>query len=255
MRRWLEHPLTRGLDLDDPRTTAARRAVIAGKPLLREIYVDWYRALAAALPPPPGAVVELGSGAGFLQRFVPGLLRSEVFWCPWVDLALDAQALPFADGSLRGVLMTNVLHHVPEPVRFLTSAAAAVRPGGVVAMVEPWNTPAARWVYRRLHHEPFDPAAAAWRGPGRGPLTGANGALPWILFERDRERFLREHPQWRLRACEPLMPLRYLVSGGVSLRSLAPAATAPLWRGIEAAVRPWRHRLGMFALVVLERRA
>ncbi|HYX24549.1 MAG TPA: hypothetical protein VFC23_10395 [Thermoanaerobaculia bacterium] len=120
-------------------------------------------------------------------------------------------------------------------------------------MVEPWVTPWARWVYTRLHHEPFAPDAPEWEGPGGGPLTGANGALPWILFSRDRERFEREHPEWRLRRIEPLMPFRYLVSGGISLRSLMPAWTFPLWRGLERALHPLRHRLAMFALVVLER--
>jgi SAM-dependent methyltransferase len=254
LRRALEHHLTRGLDLDDPRTTAARREVLAGKPMLRAVYEEWYAALAAAVPPPPGRVLELGAGAGFLDRFLPGALRSEVFWCPWTDLALDGQALPFADGALRAVVMTNVLHHLPEPSRFLSSAAAAVRPGGVIAMVEPWNTAWSRFVYRRLHHEPFEPGASGWSGPGGGPLSGANGALPWILFARDRERLLAQHPEWELRRCEPLMPLRYLVAGGMSLRSVAPAASAPLWRGIERALRPWRHRLGMFAVVVLARR-
>jgi hypothetical protein len=38
------------------------------------------------------------------------------------------------------------------------------------------------------------------------------------------------------------------------LRALAPAFSGPLWRALEAMLRPWRHRLGMFALVVLERR-
>ena len=255
LRRWLEHPLTRGLDLDDPRTTAVRRRVLAEKAFLRAVYLDWYRLLAAEVPPPPGAALELGAGAGFLDRVLPGILRSEVFWCPWTDLALDGQRLPFADGSLRAVLMTNVLHHVPEPGRFLESAAHAVRPGGVIAMIEPWNTAWSRFVHRRLHHERFEPDAPGWTGPGGGPLSGANGALPWILFSRDRERFLAAHPQWELRRCEPLMPLRYLVSGGVSLRSLAPGFSTPLWRGVERALRPWRGTLGMFALLVLARRS
>ncbi len=253
LRRWLAHPLTRELDLDDPRTTGERRRILASKPLLREIYEEWYAALAAAVPAGDGAVLELGSGAGFLKERLPGLLSSEYFWCPWTDLALDGQRLPFAAGSLRAVVMTNVLHHLPEPARFLAEAARCVRPGGVVAMVEPWNTPWARWVYRRLHHEPFDPAAG-WETAGGGPLTGANGALPWILFERDRERLAREHPQWRVVRVEPTMPFRYLLSGGVSLRALVPAFTAPAWRLFERALAGQRRRLGMFAHVVLERR-
>jgi SAM-dependent methyltransferase len=252
--RWLEHPLTRGLDIDDPRTTAIRRHIVRTKPVLRDVYRDWYVRLVAALPPRPGAVLELGAGGGFLDEVLPGVVRSEVFPVPGVDATLDALALPFAAQSLRGIVMTNVLHHLPRPAAFLDEAARCVRAGGVVAMVEPWNTPWSRLVYRHLHHEPFEPESARWEAAGEGPLSRANGALPWILFARDRERLRAEHPQWELRTVEPFMPLRYLASGGVSHRDLVPAFTIPLWRGVESALRPLRAQLAMFATVVLERR-
>jgi len=50
LKRWLEHPLTRGLDLDDPRTTYLRRQILATKPFLRRIYEEWYAAIARSLP-------------------------------------------------------------------------------------------------------------------------------------------------------------------------------------------------------------
>jgi SAM-dependent methyltransferase len=253
LKRWLEHPLTRGLDLDDPRTTHLRRRILAEKPFLRKIYEEWYARIAASLPPEPGRVLELGAGAGFLADFVPGLLRSEVFYTPGIDAVLDGLTLPFATGSLRGIAMTNVLHHLPHPLRFFAEAARCVRPGGVVTMIEPWVTPWSKLVYTRLHHEPFDPGSPDWELTGGGPLSGANGALPWILFARDRERFEREAPAWAIRSITPLMPFRYLVSGGISLRGLMPAASHPLWRGLERALDPWLDRLAMFAHVVLER--
>lgn len=255
LKHLLEHPLTRGLDIDDPRTTHLRRRILREKRFLRRIYEEWYGMLAASLPPGPGPVLELGAGAGFLADFVPGTVRSEVFYCPGIDAVLDGLDLPFKAGSLRGIAMTNVLHHLPRPVRFFAEAARCVHPGGVVAMIEPWVSPWSRVVYTRLHHEPFDPGSREWEIRQGGPLSGANGALPWILFVRDRERFEREAPGWRLRSIEPLMPFRYLVSGGISLRSLAPAASFPLWRGFERALRPFRGRLAMFAHVVLERRS
>ena len=36
LARLLTHPLTRGLDLDEPATTALRRRLVAEKPFLRE---------------------------------------------------------------------------------------------------------------------------------------------------------------------------------------------------------------------------
>ncbi len=252
LRNALALPETAGLDLDAPELTARRRAVIRGKPFLRRIYLEWYAALLGALPP-DGRILEIGSGGGFLQELRPGLLTSDILPVPGLDVVLDARHLPFPQGALDGVAMVNVLHHIPDPSAFFDEAARCVRPGGAVAMLEPWVTPWSRLVYTRLHHEPFAPQAAEWRLSGQGALSDANGALPWILFQRDRARFENRHPQWRIRILRPCMPFRYLLSGGVSMRALAPAGSFALWRALEDLLSPWMNLLGMFALIVLER--
>jgi len=253
LKTWLAHPLTRGLDIDDPRTTHLREQIIQEKIFLKRIYQEWYQALARALPPGQGAVLELGSGGGFLREFAPNLISSEFFYCPNVRAVVDGLHLPFAGKSLRGIVMTNVLHHLPQPRLFFTEATRCVRPGGVVAMIEPWVTPWSRFVYSRLHHEPFEPEASSWELPTSGPLSGANDALPWIIFARDRLKFGQEFPQWQSELIKPAMPFRYLLSGGVSLRSLAPGWSFDLWRSLENALERWNGHLAMFAQIVLRR--
>jgi SAM-dependent methyltransferase len=254
LRNRLAHPLARGRDLDDPSTTALRRRIIAEKPPLADIYREWYAWLNRQLPSGHGRVLELGSGAGSMRDAVPGVITSDIFAVPGIDLMLDAQRLPFADGSLRGIVMTNVLHHVPDLRLFFREARRCVRPGGVVAMIEPWRTPWSSFVYRRLHHEPFAADARDWTVGGDGPLSDANGALPWIVFSRDRQQFEREFPEWRISRVEPLMPLRYLLSGGVSLRSLVPAWTFGAWKRVDRFLERWPARFAMFAGIALEKR-
>jgi SAM-dependent methyltransferase len=129
-------------------------------------------------------------GVGIRGRVSCGLcselITSEVFSCPGVDVVLSALDLPFAVETVRGIVMIDVLHHLPKPRPLSGEAARCVRPGGVIAMIEPRVTPWSRWVYSRLHHEPFDLDVAEWEFPPSGPLSGANGALPYILFVRDR---------------------------------------------------------------------
>jgi SAM-dependent methyltransferase len=250
---WLAHPSTRGVDIDDPRLVVLRRRLIREKAFLRRIYQEWYAAIIAVLPGGEGPVLELGSGGGFLDESVPGLITSELRLTPHVRLALDGQVLPFAGASLRGIVMIDVLHHLPESRRFVREAARCVRPGGRVVMIEPWVSAWSSLVYSRLHHEPFRPEADEWEFPRGGPLSAANMALPWIMFVRDRARFEREFPQWRVLSISPFMPFRYLLSGGVSMRGLAPAWTFGFWRAVERALQPWADRLGMFARIVLER--
>jgi hypothetical protein len=146
--------------------------------------------------------------------------------------------------------MTNVLHHLPQPRLFFDEATRCVRPGGVIAMIEPWVTLWSRFVYI-FHYEPFDPEALCWEFPNHGPLSGANDALPWIMFARDRVKFEREFPNWRIEVIKPIMPFRYLLSGGVSLRTLAPAWSFGLWKWLEDAFGRWENQLAMFAQIVL----
>lgn len=251
LKNLLAHPLTRGLDIDDPRCTELRRSLIRKKSFLRQIYQEWYEAIAALLPQGQDPLLELGSGGGFLSDFVPAVITSEIFYSLHVNVVLDGSDLPFVDGSLGGIVMTDVLHHLPRSRQFFAEASRCVRPGGMMIMIEPWVTPWSRLVYSRLHHEPFQPQTAAWTFPQQGPLSGANSALPWIIFERDRIRFEREFPLWQIHAIKPFMPFRYLLSGGVSLRSLVPGWSFALWRNLENLLRPWMKSLAMFALIVL----
>ena len=86
LKKWLTHPLTRGLDPDDPRTTELRRRIIKEKKFLRTIYEEWYRELIASIPEPgvcAGQVLELGSGGGFLKELLKtlALIMSELIPC------------------------------------------------------------------------------------------------------------------------------------------------------------------------------
>jgi hypothetical protein len=256
LHRLLEHPLTRGHDLDSPETTQLRRRIIQAKPFLRKIYVDWYQTLLAEVgaSDPSARILELGSGAGFLEQFSPNLITSDLILVDDLDLIMDAQRTPFASGSLNAMLMTNVLHHIPDPSALFTAASRSIKLGGKIAMIEPWITPWANFVYRRLHHEPVVADAPNWTIQGEGPLSGANTALPWIIFSRDRARFEREFPQWQIEKVKLFMPFRYLLSGGISLRSLMPSFTFAFWRGVEKGLDRWMHKLAMFALIVLVRK-
>jgi SAM-dependent methyltransferase len=251
LKDFLAHPLTRELDIDSPRCTELRWSIIQKKSFLRQIYQEWYITVTSLLPSSKKPVLELGSGGGFLSDYIPELITSEVFYCPHVRVVLDGARLPFANESLGGIVMTDVLHHLPQPRRFFSEASRCVRSGGLVIMIEPWVTPWSRLVYPKLHHEPFSPEALEWSLPRSGPLSGANSALPWIIFARDRSRFENEFPEWQIHLIKPFMPFRYLLSGGVSLRSFMPGWSFALWRKIENLLQPWMKNLAMFALIAL----
>src|ERR1017187_4702570 len=96
IKRLLAHPDTRDLSIDDPRTTERRRGIIQSNKFLWRVYDEWYRLISACVPEGLGRILELGSGAGFLKQYIPGLIASEVFLCSGIQLVLDAGLLPFS---------------------------------------------------------------------------------------------------------------------------------------------------------------
>ncbi len=73
------------------------------------------------------------------------------------------------------------------------------------------------------------------------------------MFARDRARFESEFPFLVIEQVRPFIPFRYLVSGGVSMRSLMPGFLHGSWAWLERLLEPQMHHLGMFAFVALRK--
>lgn len=226
------------------------------KPVLRALYGDYHRRMAAACG--PGRTLEIGGGAGHLKALRADVLSSDFQPAPWLDLVADAQALPLADASLDNIVMLDVLHHIERPRRFFEEARRTLRPGGRIVLLEPAMTPLSILVYRFAHPEPVDlaadPLADAAPTPGRDPYD-ANQAIPTLLFRRAPERFARLFPDLALRRAALLSLFAFPLSGGFRAWSLIPAALVRPLLALETALAPLLGPLMAFRLlVVIERR-
>ena len=153
----LGHSATRNADIDAPATSMDRRQLIREKGFLRRLYADWYDKITQSLPTNfTGPIVELGSGGGFLKEVVPNVVTSDVMMLSHVELVLNGKDLPFRENSLKGIILIDVFHHIAGVNKFLAEATRCLKPGGVVVMVEPWNSCWSRLIYQKFHHEPFD---------------------------------------------------------------------------------------------------
>jgi len=242
------------LNLDAPDRTYKHSQIIQNKTFLRKLYCEWYSEIKQGLSElHEGFVLELGSGGGFLKQVKPDIITSEILHISNVDVILDGLVLPFSDDSLQGIVMIDVFHHLRQPAQFLNEAARCIKPGGAIIMIEPWYSSWSAFIYRHLHHEAWEPHETLWELPEGGPLSQANSALPWIVFERDRKRLYEEHRNWCLKEIRRHTPFRYLLSGGVSKKNLMPGFLFGLWRSIENSLNPFMKYLAMFATIKFER--
>ena len=238
--------------MSDAATLGRHRAAWEARPELRAVYREWFdRLLAAVAARRP--VVEVGSGPGFFKERAPSLVATDVVPGLSVDVRCDADVLPFRSGSVGAVVMVDTLHHLPRPLDFLREAARVLKPGGRLAMVEPWIT-APSWVlYRFFHHEecrlgvdvdrPFDSDAKA-------ALEG-NAAIPYLALARLSGSGL----PLRLVRAEPFVGLPYLATFGFKVGRPLPALFQGLARAGEVALQPLARWLATRIFIVLEKPA
>ena len=241
--------------LDNPNRIEEIRRVIAAKPALRQFYGEVYAKYAASLAacPEAGLAGELGSGGGFAQALISELVATDVLPYEGVDRVVEATRMPFTDGSVRFFAMLNVFHDIPDVEAFLREATRCLAPGGRLLMIDQhpgWiSTP----VFRHLHHEPFRTDADSWSFDSTGPLSGANGALAWIVFVRDRGRFDREFRELQVLRYRPFAPLRYWLAGGLKSWCLLPQAAWGLATSLDRILLSISRDLGSFVEIEIVR--
>ena len=246
----------KSLALDDVGTTLCHRDIIQQNPFLKAIYTSWYsdfdQYLASA---PAGPALEIGSGGGFSKQIISQIVTSDIQLLPNVDLHCSADKIPMEAESLSAILMVNVLHHIPDASLFFREAQRVIKPQGIIYMIEPARTLVSSVLYRYLHHEPFNPDAEAWSIMGDGPLSGANIALPWIIFRRDIKKFWAEFPELCLEHFSYHTPFRYLLSGGVSRPAFVPHSWYPLICFLERLSSPMVRWNALFNTIVVRKQA
>lgn len=253
MMEWLKLPEARS-ELDDIAQTRLHAHIIQKKSFLKKIYVDFYRLFQREIAQNYEAsrLVELGSGGGFIKEIIPNITTSDILALDNLDMRFSALDIPFGNEEVDAYFAFDVFHHLSNAPKFFREIERTLKHGGKIMMIEPANTLWGRYVYQNFHHEPFDPQAG-WEFTSTSPLASANGALPWIVFYRDRQKFEREFPALKIVKLTPHTPFRYLLSGGLTFRALLPSCCYSLVKISEILLSPLNKYIGMFLTILLQK--
>ena len=227
------------------------------KPILKILYGDFYRRIAAQLSNlPESKTVELGSGLGNIHEFIPNCIRTDLFPNPWIDQIENAYQLSFADESVSDLILTDVFHHLKYPGTALEEFSRVLRKGGRVIMLEPCISALGLLVYGILHDEPIAlTKEIEWRAPeGWSPnqidYYAAQGNASRIFLGR---RFRNKLGDWRRIKTQRLSAIAYAASGGFSKPQLYPTSALPLIRKIEKVLDIFPFLFATRLLVILEK--
>jgi SAM-dependent methyltransferase len=260
LRDLLAAPETTQVDVDSLRRLQSHKTVLARKAMLREVFQEMHRQFLALdrqyFRETGGLRVELGAGVAPIKDTDPDVLATDIVPAPFLDRVLDAQKMDLPDASVHAFYGQNCFHHFPEPARFFDEIVRVVKPGGGVILIEPFHGPFAAFLFKRLFRtEGFDKTMPGWNVPMEGPMNGANQALSYVVFTRDRALFEQRYPQLEIVMQEPLTNyVRYLVSGGLNFRQLLPDAFIPLLKFKERLLYPVRRLLALHHIIVVRRK-
>ena len=227
------------------------------KPILKILYGDFYRLIAAKLSNLPDAkIVELGSGLGNIREFIPNCIRTDLFPNPWIDQIENAYHLSFPDETVSDLILTDVFHHLKYPGTALKEFSRVLRKGGRVILLEPCMSALGLLVYGALHDEPLAVTKEIeWEAPeGWSPeqidYYAAQGNASRVFLGK---KFRHKLGDWRTIETQRLSAIAYAASGGFSKPQLYPTPALPLIRKLEKVLDLFPTLFATRLLITLEK--
>lgn len=262
--RWLfdllSDPSLENMDVDGQDRLAVHSKMLARKRMLREVFSEFhhlFHKLESQFFTAEGIKAELGAGIAPMRDSYPDVLATDVVFGSHLDGILNAEDMDLDSGSVRVFFGQNCFHHFPHPDNFFSELERVLAPGGGVILLDPYYGPFAAFLYKRLFRtEGFDKHYPSWETPVIGPMNGANQALSYIVFVRDRAEFERKHPTLKIVYQKPNGNyLKYLLSGGLNFRQLLPDVLSPLVDFTQWCMSPLNRWLSLHHTIVIRKEA
>tara|TARA_A100001011_G_C14116667_1_gene759388 strand:- start:53 stop:862 length:810 start_codon:yes stop_codon:yes gene_type:complete len=139
--------------------------------------------------------LEVGSGAGFAKFFISNknFKTSDLSNDDHLDFKnVDAQNTNFKDGSFNYVIASNMIHHVPFPIKFFKEMNRILKKNGKLIIFEPYCSVILQAMTILMKHEGFDFTVDVWdeKNPKSEETDVWNGniAVTNLIFD-NRDEF------------------------------------------------------------------
>ncbi len=170
--------------------------------------------------------IEVGAAAGFSKKFI----KSKNFKISDYDNLshldyknIDAQNTGFKDNEFDFVISSNMIHHLPFPLKFFDEMYRILKKGGKLIIFDAHCSLLLQIVLILMRHEGFDFTKNVWsyENPSTDSedLWSGNSAVPYLIFN-DKKKFEEKMGnKFRLKyqvLCECFL---FLNSGGVTAKT------------------------------------
>ncbi|MBU3612860.1 methyltransferase domain-containing protein [Polynucleobacter sp. MG-27-Goln-C1] len=246
------------MDIEGVSRLDAHHKMLKKKRMLREVFDEFhhlFKQLNLKFLNGHGLEIELGSGVSLMRDKYPEVLATDIVNAPHLDRVLNAEKMDLEDCSVRVLYGQNCFHHFLHPDKFFGELERVLVPGGGFIMLDPYHGPFAQFLFKRLFKtEGFDKKFPSWETPLCAPMHGANQALSYIVFERDRVKFEQKYPSLKIVHKQTLGNyLKYLLSGGLNFRQILPDKLTGTVSFLEKILTPFQSVLALHHVVVIQK--
>tara|TARA_X000001036_G_scaffold432416_1_gene468299 strand:- start:674 stop:1483 length:810 start_codon:yes stop_codon:yes gene_type:complete len=139
--------------------------------------------------------IEVGSGAGFIKDFIKNknLKLTDLGNDKHLDFKnIDAQNTGFANESFDYVIASNMIHHIPFPVKFFKEMNRILKKRGRLIIFESYCSIVFQLITIIMKHEGFDFTVNVWDDTkaksDENNAWHGNIAVPHLIFD-DKKKF------------------------------------------------------------------
>jgi len=139
--------------------------------------------------------IEVGSGAGFTKEFIKNknFKLSDLSEDDHLDFKnIDAQKTSFQSGSFDYVIASNMIHHIPFPIKFFKEMNRILKKNGKLIIFESYCSVFFQIATLIMKHEGFDFTLNVWdEDNAKSDEDNAwhgNIAVPHLIFD-DKKKF------------------------------------------------------------------
>ena len=170
--------------------------------------------------------IEVGSGAGFAKDFISNenFKLTDLGEDDHLDLKnIDAQNTGFENESFDYVIASNMIHHIPYPIKFFREMNKILKKNGKLIIFDAHCSLLLQIVLILMRHEGFDFTKNVWdlekASTKDDDLWQGNSAIPYLIFHNKKlfENNLGDKFEIKyMKTCECLL---FLNSGGVTSKT------------------------------------
>ena len=170
--------------------------------------------------------IEVGSGAGFSKDFIKNknFKLTDIGEDDHLDFKnIDAQSTGFESESFDYVIASNMIHHIPFPIKFFKEMNRIIKKGGKLIIFESYCSLVFQLATIIMKHEGFDFTLDVWdeKNPKSDEKNAWHGniAVPHLIFD-DKAKFEKNLGKYFKIEYEKLTEcFIFLNSGGVTSKT------------------------------------